>query len=79
MTNETIDPRVAEALRENDEYEASTVGADAWRDRMAQRHRFGRVLDLPPAKIHDISIAVGLAVGMVIVVLALVIMALIRA
>ncbi len=55
MTNETIDPRVAEALRENDEYEASTVGADAWRDRMAQRHRFGRVLDLPPRDHGDLD------------------------
>lgn len=81
MTNETIDPAARDQIlaAQNDEYEASTPGADAWRDRMAQRHRFGRVLDKPPAKIHDISVAAGIAVGMVIVVLALVIMALIRA
>lgn len=35
------------------EYEASTPGADRWRDRLAQRHRFGRALDLPPAEPRD--------------------------
>lgn len=54
MTFEEIDPRVIDTMRklrreaEDAEYEASTVGADAWRDRVAQRHRFGRTLDLPP-------------------------------
>ena len=54
MTFEEIDPRVIDTMRklrreaEDAEYEASTVGADAWRDRVAQRHRFGRALDLPP-------------------------------
>lgn len=50
MTSETIDPAARDQIlaAQNDEYEASTVGADAWRDRMAQRHRFGRALDLPP-------------------------------
>lgn len=50
MTSETIDPAAREQIlaAQNDEYEASTPGADAWRDRVAQRHRFGRVLDLPP-------------------------------
>jgi hypothetical protein len=32
----------------DEEYEASTQGGGAWRDRLAQRHRFGRALDLPP-------------------------------
>jgi hypothetical protein len=56
---EQIDPRVVAAIRaatraeQDDEYEASTVGADAWRDRLAQRHRFGRALDLPPAEPRD--------------------------
>lgn len=76
MTNETIDPRVAEALRENDEYEASTVGADAWRDRMAQRHRFGRVLDQPPPDIdpdtarfvQGLAIASGVTMFVVLIV-----------
>lgn len=51
---EQIDPRVVAAIRaatraeQDDEYEASTVGADAWRDRVAQRHRFGRALELSP-------------------------------
>lgn len=54
MTFEEIDPRVIDTMRqlrreaEDAEYEASTPGADAWRDRVAQRHRFGRTLDLPP-------------------------------
>jgi len=54
MTFEEIDPRVIDTMRklrreaEDAEYEASTVGADAWRDRVAQRHRFGMALDLPP-------------------------------
>ena len=53
MRQEAIDPRVAAAVRElqDAEYEASTQGADAWRDRLAQRHRFGRVLDEP--EVHD--------------------------
>lgn len=32
----------------DEEYEASTVGAGAWRERVAQRHRFGKVQDMPP-------------------------------
>lgn len=53
MSSETIDPAAREQIlaAQNDEYEASTVGADAWRDRVAQRHRFGRVLDEP--EVHD--------------------------
>lgn len=81
MTNETIDPRVADALRENDEYEASTVGADAWRDRVAQRHRFGRVLDMPPAH-NDIDEArwlVWFALYLAAVVAALVVIWLVAA
>ena len=59
MTFEEIDPRVIDTMRqlrreaEDDEYEASTPGADRWRDRLAQRHRFGRALDLPPAEPRD--------------------------
>ena len=55
MTSETIDPAAREQIlaAQNDEYEASTPGADAWRDRVAQRHRFGRALDLPPAEPRD--------------------------
>ena len=90
MTSETIDPAARDQIlaAQNDEYEASTPGADAWRDRytirrpgsnplapagqkpppppnppakriqrydapMAQRHRFGRALDLPPAEPRD--------------------------
>lgn len=55
MTYDTLDPKarreIVDAL--NDEYEASTPGADVWRDRLAQRHRFGRVLDMPPAEARD--------------------------
>lgn len=59
MTFEEIDPRVIDTMRqlrreaEDAEYEASTPGADRWRDRLAQRHRFGRALDLPPAEPRD--------------------------
>jgi len=82
---DTIDPHVrAQLFAENDAkavraladetYEQTTQGADAWRDRMAQRHRFGRALDMPhrptPAQIHAVSTAVGWVVAMVIAVLA---------
>ena len=56
---EQIDGRVIDVMRklqreaQDAEYEASTQGADAWRDRVAQRHRFGRALDLPPAEPRD--------------------------
>lgn len=56
MTFEEIDPRVIDTMRklrreaEDAEYEASTPGADRWRDRLAQRHRFGRALDKPPVR-----------------------------
>lgn len=59
MTFEEIDPRVIDTMRklrreaEDAEYEASTQGADRWRERMAQRHRFGRTLDLPPREPRD--------------------------
>lgn len=59
MTFEEIDPRGIDTMRqlrreaEDAEYEASTPGADRWRDRLAQRHRFGRALDLPPAEPRD--------------------------
>lgn len=57
MTSETIDPAAREQIlaAQNAEYEASTVGADAWRDRLAQRHRFGRALDLPPRDRGDLD------------------------
>ena len=62
---DTIDPRVRAQLIElaakaraqrvlaDETYEQTTQGADAWRDRLAQRHRFGRALDLPPAEPRD--------------------------
>lgn len=76
MTSETIDPAARDQILAalNDEYEASTPGADAWRDRMAQRHRFGRVLDLPPAH-NDIDEARWL--GWLLLYVAVVIVALI--
>ena len=46
MTYDTIRHDARDQL--DAEYEASTQGADAWRDRLAQRHRFGRVLDKLP-------------------------------
>ncbi len=69
VTNEdfdTLDPRVrAQLLAENDAkavraladetYEQTTQGADAWRDRMAQRHRFGRALDQPPRVVGEFT------------------------
>lgn len=83
---DTLDPRVRAQLIElaakaraqrvlaDETYEQTTQGADAWRDRMAQRHRFGRALDMPhrptPAQIHAVSTAVGWVVAMVIAVLA---------
>ena len=48
MTYDTISPHAREQL--DAEYESSTQGADAWRDRLAQRHRFGRTLDKPPVR-----------------------------
>lgn len=55
---EQIDPRVRDAVRElhDAEHEASTPGADRWRERtddefnLARRHRFGRAWDMdrPP-------------------------------
>lgn len=77
---EQIDPRVVAAIRaatraeQDDEYEASTVGADAWRDRLAQRHRFGRALDLPPRDhgdldgAHWLTAVAGLALALWVVV-----------
>jgi hypothetical protein len=55
MTHDALDPIIRDAVREawDAEYEASTPGADRWRDRLAQRHRFGRALDLPPAEPRD--------------------------
>lgn len=56
---EQIDGRVIDVMRklqreaQDAEYESSTPGADRWRDRLAQRHRFGRALDLPPAEPRD--------------------------
>lgn len=63
---DTIDPHVrAQLFAENDAkavraladetYEQTTQGADAWRDRMAQRHRFGRALDQPPRVVGEFT------------------------
>ena len=49
MTHDAISKTARDQL--DAEYESSTQGADAWRDRLAQRHRFGRVLDEP--EVHD--------------------------
>ena len=75
MTFEEIDPRVIDTMRklrreaEDAEYEASTVGADAWRDRVAQRHRFGRALDLPPVNRYaDAAILAPKVDGVILVV-----------
>jgi hypothetical protein len=78
---EQIDPRVVAAIRaatraeQDDEYEASTVGADAWRDRLAQRHRFGRVLDKPKVRsdLDDSRWLVWFALYLAAVVVALVV------
>ena len=82
---DTLDPRVRAQLIElaakaraqrvlaDETYEQTTQGADAWRDRMAQRHRFGRVQDMPrptPAQIHAVSTAAGWVVAIVIAVIA---------
>lgn len=47
--HDAINVRLRAAAREFEdaEYEASTSGADRWQERIAQRHRFGRVLDGP--------------------------------
>ena len=57
------------------EYESSTQGADAWRDRLAQRHRFGRVLDKPKVRsdLDDSRWLVWFALYMAAVVVALVV------
>lgn len=82
MTFEEIDPRVIDTMRqlrreaEDAEYEASTPGADRWRDRLAQRHRFGRALDQPPPDIdpdtarfvQGLAIASGVTMFVVLIV-----------
>lgn len=81
MTFEEIDPRVIDTMRqlrreaEDAEYEASTQGADAWRDRLAQRHRFGRVLDKPKVRsdLDDSRWLVWFALYLAAVVVALVV------
>lgn len=76
MTFEEIDPRVIDTMRqlrreaEDAEYESSTQGADAWRDRLAQRHRYGHALDQPPR--NDLDEGGWLAWWVVIVVVVVV-------
>ena len=48
------DAKAVRALAD-ETYEQTTQGADAWRDRMAQRHRFGRVLDQPPRVVGEFT------------------------
>lgn len=83
MTSETIDPAAREQIlaAQNDEYEASTVGADAWRDRLAQRHRFGRALDKPKVRsdLDDSRWLVWFALYLAAVVVALVVIWLVAA
>jgi len=40
-------------MTDDELHEATTQGGSAWRDRLAQRHRYGRALDLPPARPLD--------------------------
>lgn len=68
---------------EDAEYEASTPAAGAWRDRLAQRQRFGRTQDLPrwrpgergriltPLQRRELATQAAIAIVMVIVVLGL--------
>ena len=83
MTSETIDPAAREQIlaAQNDEYEASTVGADAWRDRLAQRHRFGRALDKPKVRsdLDDSRWLVWFALYLAAVVVALAVIWLVAA
>jgi len=89
---DTLDPRVRAQLIElaakaraqrvlaDETYEQTTQGADAWRDRMAQRHRFGRALDQPPRVVGDLTKELALwAVVMVCFSLALIFIALVVA
>ena len=86
MTFEEIDPRVIDTMRqlrreaEDAEYESSTQGADAWRDRLAQRHRFGRVLDKPKVRsdLDDSRWLVWFALYLAAVVVALVVIWLVQ-
>ena len=83
MTSETIDPAAREQIlaAQNDEYEASTPGADRWRDRLAQRHRFGRALDKPKVRsdLDDSRWLVWFALYLAAVVVALVVIWLVAA
>ena len=73
MTHDAISKTARDQL--DAEYEASTQGADAWRDRLAQRHRFGRVLDKPKVRsdLDDSRWLVWFALYMAAVVVALVV------
>lgn len=83
MTHDALDPIIRDAVREawDDEYESSTQGADAWRDRLAQRHRFGRVLDKPKVRsdLDDSRWLVWFALYLAAVVVALVVIWLVAA
>lgn len=83
MTHDALDPIIRDAVREawDAEYEASTPGADRWRDRLAQRHRFGRVLDKPKVRsdLDDSRWLVWFALYLAAVVVALVVIWLVAA
>lgn len=73
MTHDAISKLAREQL--DAEYESSTQGADAWRDRVAQRHRFGRALDKPKVRsdLDDSRWLVWFALYLAAVVAALVV------
>lgn len=83
MTHDAITPAARDQIRawQDDEYESSTQGADAWRDRVAQRHRFGRVLDKPKVRsdLDDSRWLVWFALYLAAVVVALVVIWLVAA
>ena len=78
MTYDAIDPTVRKQIRaaQDEEYEATTIGADRWHRMLAQRHRFGRVLDQPPRDIdpdtarfvQGLAIASGVTMFVVLIV-----------
>ena len=78
MTHDAISKTARDQL--DAEYESSTQGADAWRDRLAQRHRFGRVLDKPKARsdLDDSRWLVWFALYLAAVVVALVVIWLVQ-
>lgn len=83
MTHDALDPIIRDAVREawDDEYESSTPAAGQWRERLAQRHRFGRVLDKPKVRsdLDDSRWLVWFALYLAAVVVALVVIWLVAA